>query len=254
MLMPLSEPVPPLDKTALFLDFDGTLVDIAPTPDGISVPSTLSSLLRQLYDACGGAIAIVSGRAVADLEAFLPNYVGTIVGGHGAEFRRDGILRQHAITGNRALPELCAEASRYVQDKPGLIVEQKPTGLVLHYRKAPDLHRDVEQFMSQLATSIDGLELHQAKMAIELRPDDIGKDKAVSHLVQTAPFLGKKAVFFGDDATDEPAMGSVLEAGGMACKVGGGESCAPVRFQSPSDVRRFLQDWIGAGERAWPDG
>lgn len=243
----LAGALPAPEGTALFLDFDGTLVDIAETPDGVVVPSGLRDLLARLTRATGGALALVSGRSVAAIEGFLPGYDGVIIGGHGAETRRDGRVVRHRFAGSAALGEISAAAESFVHGKDGLLAERKPTGIVLHYRRAPGRQSEVEAFMQRIADAHEGVELHRAKMAAELRPDDIGKDQAVAALMAKPPFAGKTAVFFGDDATDEPAMRFCVESGGTACKVGDGTSGAPHRLAFPEHVRAALGIWAQRG-------
>lgn len=236
--------LPSPEDAALFLDFDGTLVDIADRPDGIAIPGDLARLLGDLDAALGGALAIVSGRRLDDLEAFLPDFAGIMVGGHGAERRIAGQRQTHPVAGSAALEN----ATRIVQDAatrhPGLIAETKPTGIVLHYRQCPDREAHVREIMETLVRDVPGAELHAAKMAFELRPDDIGKDRAVAELLKKTAFARRVPVFFGDDATDEPAMRYAQENGGVACKVGDGESVAMLRLPDPHSVRDLLANWF----------
>ncbi|KIQ68837.1 trehalose-phosphatase [Wenxinia marina] len=242
-----------LGASTLLLDFDGTLVDIAETPDGVLVDAGLPDLLARLSDATGGRIALVSGRAVADVGGFLPDFDGLIIGGHGAERREDGHVRRHPAADSPALPEIVEAAEGFAAGRDGLIVERKPTGIVVHYRRRPDAAEGVLAFVAGLAELHDGFELHEAKMAAELRPEGIGKDAAIADLMSEPRFAGTIPIFFGDDATDEPALVWVAEAGGVAVKVGEGESAAPLRLADPAAVRALLDHWTG-GNREWPAG
>lgn len=234
-------------QAALFLDFDGTLVDLAQTPDGITVPPGLPDLLVRLSTVTGGALALVSGRAVQAIEGFLPGFNGTIVGGHGAEVRRAGKLWRHPFAGSAALVQMTRAVQSLAQTHPGLLAEPKPTGVVLHFRRVPEMAQEMAERMQDIRAPHKGVDLHHAKMAIELRPDDIGKARAVADLLKKAPFAGRSAVFFGDDATDEPAMRLCVETGGTACKVGEGKSGAPLRATSPDIVRAALRRWAQGG-------
>ncbi len=235
--------LPAPEQAAILLDFDGTLVDLAQTPDGIVVPDDLPDLLGALDRVTGGAIALVSGRSVAALEGFVPQYKGVILGGHGAERRDDAGLWRHPLAGSDTLAQLIAGAQRIAALDPGLLCEPKPTGVVLHYRRAPEFEAWVRGEMQALAAPFSGLDVHFAKMAVELRPDDIGKDRASVELLSKSPFAGRRAVFCGDDATDEPAMRLCVEAGGTACKVGSGASGAPLRIADPTMLRAALWQW-----------
>ncbi len=250
----LAAALPPLDQTAIFLDFDGTLVDLAGTPEGIDVPGDLPDLLDRLTEATGGALALVSGRSVAALERFLPSFDGAIVGGHGAEKRVDGIRQSHPLAGSESLGHLVRAVEALARQHPGSIAERKPTGVVLHYRQVPSHEVRLLSRMEDLAATHPGIELHRAKMALELRPDDIGKDIAVDSLIRRHPFDNKRGILFGDDATDEVAMRFLLNHGGLACKVGEGETCAPLRAGDPSELRAALWLWTGSeGFHAWPN-
>jgi len=236
--------LPPPSDAAVFFDFDGTLVDIAPKPDAVHVPPDLAPLLNRARSATSDAFAVVTGRSVDVLEAFLPTVAGTFVGGHGAQWRHAGLSRTHPLVGSDTMAMVLAELAAFVRANPDLLLETKPTGAVLHYRAAPELAADVLAFVADLAKRAPGLEHHPAKMAEELRPDDIGKDLAVAELMGQAPFKGRRGIFFGDDTADEAAMAWLLERGGTAVKVGQGDTCAPIRVDSPSALREGLTDWL----------
>ncbi|MBS0126382.1 trehalose-phosphatase [Thetidibacter halocola] len=241
----VSRALPQPGGAALLLDFDGTLVDLAETPGGIAIDPGLPSLLDDLARATGGALALVSGRAIDDLAGFLPGYGGPLIGGHGAETRLDGRISRHPLAGSALLARLWSEVQALAAEAPGLLAEPKPTGCVLHYRRAPGHEAWVQDRLAALAGSAPGIEAHQSKMAVELRPDDIGKDRAVAALLQLPPFAGRAAIFCGDDATDEPAMAFCLQAGGTAIKVGKGPSAAPHRLDAPAALRAALTHWAG---------
>ena len=236
--------MPPLREAALFLDFDGTLVDLAPTPDAIFIPPDLSSFLGALSEATHGALAIVSGRRLSDLEAFLPEFDGPMVGGHGAEWRVSGIHQRHEIAGTPELRDAQEAMIRFADLHPGRLYEAKPTGGVLHFRQDPTQETAVADFVASVAARSPGLERHSAKMAEEIRPIGIGKEHAVARLMAQPPFMARSGVFFGDDATDEPAMSWLLSNGGTAVKIGTGETCAPHRMNTPSEVRAALAAWL----------
>ncbi|WP_299048463.1 trehalose-phosphatase [uncultured Tateyamaria sp.] len=235
--------LPPCDGAAVFLDFDGTLVDLAPTPDAIHIPDDLPQILHAVADRAGGALALVSGRAVRDLARWLPDYAGLIVGGHGAEWRRDGTFASRVDLPPDALHMLRNAARAFADTQPALLLEEKPTGLVLHYRAQPDLENTVHDFTGRLALSHPAFEAHPAKMAVEMRPRGVGKDLALADVMDMPGFQGRAPVMMGDDTTDEPAMAWAQAHGGIAIKVGPGDSAAHHRLPDPGAVRALLGHW-----------
>lgn len=234
-------PPPDFAASALFLDFDGTLVEIAPRPDAVTLPPGLSGLLTRLDEKFAGGVTLISGRPLADLDRFLPHHTGPAIGGHGAEWRHRGETWTHPFADAPERVALIAELSRWARGRDGLLVEPKPTGVGVHYRDAPDFADMVEARLSDALANHPELELHRAKMAFELRPADIGKDRAMRAMLER---LGvSKAVMIGDDATDEPAMALAQESGGLAIKVGPGDSLARHRLADPGGVLALLQRW-----------
>ncbi|MFQ6551423.1 trehalose-phosphatase [Aestuariibius insulae] len=241
------EPVsvgPSLDlKTAsVFLDFDGTLVDLADTPDGVSVPDDLPALLQDLYNALSGRLALVSGRKISDLETFLPTFPGPMAGGHGAETRIDGNYSAHPFSGSEGYDQMLASLEQIVSDHPGSLLEEKPTGAVVHYRQVPDKRETIGKALASIMERHKDLELHQAKMAFELKPSDVDKGEATLDLWKHLG--GNIPVFMGDDASDEPAMDLVQKHGGFAIKVGDGDTIAHHRKPDPASIRALLRSWL----------
>ncbi|SHI41216.1 trehalose-phosphatase [Wenxinia saemankumensis] len=231
-------------EAAVFLDFDGTLVDLAETPDGIVVGADLPGLLTALLDRTERHAALVSGRAVPHLAGFLPDFGGLLIGGHGAEQREGDRLERHPAATGDALGRVIEATEAFAAGKAGLIVERKPTGVVLHYRRAPERAAEATAFIEEQAAAYPEFEFHAAKMAAELRPDGIGKAPAIAARMDREGWAGRTPVFLGDDATDEPALAWVAGQGGIAVKVGEGETTAPYRLADPSAVRRVLSAWI----------
>lgn len=235
-------PLPPPSKASLFLDFDGTLVDIAPTPDAVVVPDTLPSLLSDLDQKLSGRLAIVSGRAVADIRGILDFYQGIVVGGHGAETFRDGTLTS-IIDGSQApLAEAIAALQRFADGLPGLLCEPKATGVVLHYRGRPEAEAVAKDAASKAVKSLPGFELHEAKMAIELKHHDATKGHAVAELARE--FSPALPIAIGDDTTDEDMFAAALKVGGTAIKVGSGPTAAPYRCADPAAAHNLLHRWL----------
>jgi trehalose 6-phosphate phosphatase len=241
---PADVPRPDPSRTALFLDFDGTLALLAERPDGVVVDGELPQMLSRVAAAFDGGVTILTGRPVRDIETFLPGHVGTIIGGHGAEVRTDGVSRLHSFAEDPRLADMTRRAHVWAADRPGLLVEEKPTGLVVHWRHAPDRKDEVVAFMTDIVGGDGDLDLHAAKMAHEIRPADADKGSALRQALDGYP--GMMAVMIGDDATDEPAMAAAVDSGGTAVKVGDGPTGAPWRLRDPAAVHALLRSWAQA--------
>ena len=234
-------PEPCLDW-ALFLDFDGCIVDIAPTPEAIDVPDRLPSLLVALREALGGAVAIVSGRPIAQIDGFLSTAVPAVAGLHGLERRTadGGIVRPplprndlHAV---RAMLEAFAAA------RPGVLVEDKTYTLALHYRLSPSLRDDCRDVLNAaLEAAPQGWQVTEGKFVFEIRPCGPTKGTAIEAFLGEAPFLGRTPVFCGDDITDEDGFGLVNARGGVSIRVGKG---ADTRAAAQVDTVGELLDWL----------
>ncbi|MEM6901777.1 MAG: trehalose-phosphatase [Pseudomonadota bacterium] len=235
-------PLPPLSTASLFLDFDGTLVDLAPRPDGIKVPKSLAQLLQALDHRLAGRLAIVSGRAIADLAALIGFYQGIIVGGHGAEILRDGKVEPLTAIDQPALTGITQELMHFADTHPGVLCEAKATGVVLHYRNRPEAEAQIRERLTLSIKSLPGFVLHDAKMAVEIKPSDASKGDAVARLM--AEFDTAIPVAMGDDTTDEDMFRVALAAGGTAVKVGDGDTAAPLRCINPAHVHDLLSGWL----------
>ena len=230
-------------ETALFLDFDGVLVALADSPDSIDVPIDLSRLLNELGATFGGAVAVVSGRAAGTIERFLPDYAGDIVGSHGAERRIGGKAESHPLAGSEDVRKIQGVVRSFAALDAGFLVEDKPCGVVLHFRRKPDLYEEAHRFMESLGSHFPEFRIQPAKMAVEMKPGDVGKVGSVRWLLDRPPYQGRKPIYFGDDLTDEPAMEHCLDAGGAAVKVGAGDTHASYRLDSDAEVRAVLAEW-----------
>ncbi len=217
----MSLPPPPRDllaDAALFLDFDGTLVELAEAPDAIRLPDGLPDLLARLSAALGGRLAIVTGRASADLRRHLDCAGLCVAGSHGAELRRaDGTGLDVAGTGPSAAVR--AEADAFASTHTGTIVEHKPAGLALHFRQAPDAEPAILALAGRLALA-SGLAVQHGKCVVELRPAGIDKGVALRRLMTEPPFAGARPVFVGDDLTDEHGFEAAAALGGGGVLVG----------------------------------
>jgi trehalose 6-phosphate phosphatase len=236
---------PALSTIALFLDVDGTLLEIAAAPQSVSVPDDLRELLRALSLAGGGGVALVSGRSIAALDALFAPLTLPSAGLHGFERRSasGAYLRKPPPSG--AALEVAHEAmSHLARRHPGLLVEDKRFALALHYRGAPHLESTVVELMQGIAASLAGqLELQRGKMVVELRPAGTTKANAVSDFLGEAPFAGRVPIFIGDDLTDESAFDFVNRREGLSVIVDGGRpSAARARLADVAAVRGWLAE------------
>lgn len=215
----LAAPPPaPIDGAALFLDFDGTLVELADTPHAIEVPVHLPALLGRLGRRLEGRLALVSGRSIADLERHLPVSGIACAGSHGLEMRfADGTQLPLAVPPEMA--EARRQARAFAAGQEGLIVEEKPLGIALHYRQAPQAQHRVAGFAAKLAARLGWL-VQEGKMVAEVRPAGSNKGDALRRMMAEPPFAGARPVFVGDDLTDEEAFGAAAALGGYGVLVG----------------------------------
>lgn len=223
---------------ALFLDFDGTLVDIAPLPSQVVVTPALCAALAALQVRLGGRLAVISGRPIAELDTLLAPLVLPAAGVHGMERRgADGVLRRLPppdFSGVRA--RALALAARH----PGLWVEEKHGALALHCRQAPELYALCSAQLGAAVRESAGLVLMEGKMIVEVKAAGVSKGTAIREFLTEAPFRGYRPLFVGDDTTDEAGFDYVQGIDGIGLKVGPGPSMARCRIASAEDLRAAL--------------
>jgi trehalose 6-phosphate phosphatase len=241
----LSEQAPPVlepGRCALFLDYDGTLVDLAPTP-GEAVPDdALRHLLAALQARLEGALAIVTGRPVADIDAFLAPLRLTVAGLHGLVRRHhDGTLTEAELP-PELLPPIRQALHGFAADHPGTLLEDKRLSLALHYRQAPQAEAAAIALAERLvAADGDRLRLQRGKMVVELLPKGSDKGDAIRALLAEPGFARRRPVFVGDDVTDEAGFRSVNAMGGVSIRIG--ESGTTEALHRLADVAA-LRDWL----------
>jgi trehalose 6-phosphate phosphatase len=229
---------------ALFLDFDGTLVDLAPQPEAVIVPSELVNTLGALNNYLGGAVALISGRPIEQIDAFLHPLQLPVAGVHGTERRAsDGavsLLSTHPM-------QLVEDAALTLaaQDER-LRVENKRGSVALHYRQAPELEPTCLHVMQRAVEQSPGLTLLRGKMVVEAKPGGASKGQAIEAFLHEPPFAGRMPVFVGDDFTDEVGFSTVQRMQGLGVKVGEGASVAWHRVASPAALRYELQAAVAA--------
>lgn len=237
ILAPLPPPLPA--DAALFLDFDGSLVPIAATPDSIVVPPALRPLLLALCDQLDGAVAIISGREIAVLDQYLAPLRLPCAGAHGAQCR-DALRRQwEAHAGDiSAVIDACQQLARAY---PSLFLEVKQTGIALHYRREPSLQALCLRHLQAVLAHWPQWTLMQGKQVLEMLPVRASKGHAIETFMQEPQFAGRTPFFVGDDLSDESGFAAVLAQHGVAIKVGSGASAASHRLADVAAVYKWLQ-------------
>jgi trehalose 6-phosphate phosphatase len=207
-----------LRGASLFLDFDGTLVDLAPSPDEVLVTSELATLLDRLLDRLEGRIAILTGRSSHEVEELIGSRRLIIGGHHGLEMRSGGKVVS-GIERPPVLDEIVRRLRIFENDHPGVLVEEKPLGVAVHFRAAPSAEEACRTAIAEAARG-SGLVIQPGKMVFELRPGGSDKGDALRKLAGDMPFRGCRPVFLGDDLTDEPAFIAARQLGGAGILIG----------------------------------
>jgi len=233
-------PTLPLNQMALFLDVDGTLLDIAPTPDAVVVNDELKAVLAELFIRAGGAVALVSGRTVADLDRLFQPLRLPMAGQHGAEWRiaADGSTGRISTVPDRLRDLAVALAGQH----PGMLVEDKGGAVALHVRARPELEGEIAQAVERIVADFPDYEVLHGKAVFEFRRKGVHKGAAVATLAEQPPFSGRTQVFIGDDTTDLDAIDTVQRSGGYGLLVG---PAGPLR--RPHDVRTWLAGLLHSG-------
>jgi trehalose 6-phosphate phosphatase len=217
---------------ALLLDMDGTLIDLAATPDAVVVPPGLIATLHRLRGLLGDALAIVSGRPIAQVEALLGDAPYAVAGEHGGAIRHAPRAPPQRAPLPHLPPAALAAAEAAIAAHPGALLERKAHGLVLHYRQAPAAAAALRTTAEAIATA--GFTVMASSMAWEVKPAGIDKGSAVTALMARPPFQGRIPVFIGDDVTDEDGIRAAQALGGLGLRV-------PEVFGGPAGVRAWLE-------------
>lgn len=240
-------------RHAFFFDLDGTLAGFQLRPELVAVPAPAREALAQLAR-CGVALAVVSGRALADIDRMLAPDRHPAAGIHGAE-RRDASGRVHRLP-SEALPPpgMARELAERMRAWPGTFVEDKGMALALHYRGAPQCEAGVRALADEMARRHPHLRLQPGKFVLEFKPDGVDKGQAITRFLEEPPFAGLVPVFIGDDRTDENGFAVVNARGGISIKAGAGESLAPFRLADVTAVHQWLEALAGMAlnDRAQP--
>ena len=234
-----------LKSLALLLDVDGTLIEIAATPQAVRVPPSLKHTLSRLRDALDGALCLVSGRPIADLDNLFAPLQVAIVGGHGAEIRTSPTGE---IAGAAAglSQELREQLLAIATETPGLIAEEKGHSVALHYRLVPEQETTVRARIDATCErwAGDTVEVLPGKSVFEIKPRTFNKGVAIRTIMQDSPFQGRRPVFLGDDVTDESAFRVMPEFNGLGFSVGRTLPGTQGFFATPREVRHWLYELL----------
>ena len=230
---------------AFFLDIDGTLLDIAPTPKAVHTAKADCKLIAALYEKADGALALVSGRSLAMIDGLFSPLKFPAAGQHGVE-RRDARGRVHRPSYPADVLSRAAETIRsFAERHAGLVFENKGYSMALHYRLAPHLASAAHAVVRQAALAVgEGVEVQRGKMVAELKPAGHDKGRAIEAFMREKPFAGRVPVFLGDDLTDEHGFRVVERLRGHSIKVGPGATAARWRVPDPAAARAWLNEWL----------
>ncbi|MDN2567556.1 trehalose-phosphatase [Aquibium sp. A9E412] len=227
-------------RVALFLDFDGTLAEITERPDAVRVDAETRAMLARLERATGGALAIVTGRAIGDIDGFLAPLRLAVAGVHGLERRTADGARLGAAIDEAAAARVRASLEAAAAEMPGTLVEAKPGSLALHYRQAPERAEAAIAAAHAAVEGLEGVHVLNGKMVVEVKLGSATKADAVAQFMDEPPFAGRLPVVCGDDVTDEDAFREAAARGGVTVKIGPGETVAGLRAAGPAELRRWL--------------
>lgn len=236
------------DRSAFFFDVDGTLLELRPKPLDVVADAALRDLLMSISRHVDGAIALVSGRAIADLDRIFAPLVLPAAGLHGAELRfPDGSrMGTSAAIMDHARPSV----ARFVAEHPGLMLEDKGATLAVHFRARQDLAADVLKFMNGFGPG-DEIAIQEGKFVVELKPASVDKGTAIATMLRYPPFEGRVPSFYGDDLTDEAGFSYVNKIGGTSVRIGAADvpTVARLNLADPTAVRMHLADLIAGMTR-----
>jgi trehalose 6-phosphate phosphatase len=238
----------PEPEWALFLDFDGTLVEIVDRPDAVVVDPALPQILARLGAQLDGALALISGRPIAFLDERLAPFTFDAAGLHGIEHRISGTLSPCRPSDHPALRAAVERLHGILDTRDGVLIEDKGCSVAIHWRLAPH-DADLARATVQAAAMALGRDyrVQYGKAVAEILPAASGKGQVIERFLDAPPYRGRRPIFVGDDLTDENGFRSVNERGGRSVRVGDGETMAQVRVGTPSELRSRLSEWAAGG-------
>lgn len=238
-----------MERAAFFFDVDGTLAALQDTPEMVSIPSHVRKDLSQLSKLCGGAVAVVSGRPLSQIDQLFSPLVLPAAGIHGAEWRDIQGNLSRTSADPQTLKRIEQRLELGINDLPGVVLEKKKIAFALHYRQAREFSHQTRELARAVAEEFPGLALQSGKCVAELKPASIDKGVAIMRFMQQAPFKGRVPVFFGDDLTDEKGFKAVNQLQGISVKVGEGRTQARYHLHSTDDVYAWIKQSLNPGIR-----
>ena len=234
--------MPHLNESAILLDIDGTLLDLAPTPREVWVPPGLAKTLDRLLERTSGALALVSGRSLNDIDLIFAPEQFPAVGGHGAEMRLSTDSEAVATHAPPMDKELKRRLAAIAKLSPGILLEDKGYSLALHYRLAPHAEKAIYEAVSLIRADLPNapIEVLPGKCVCEIKHSGFNKATGVLELMTHEPFKGRRPIFIGDDVTDETVFAIMPDFGGLAFSVGRRAQGVAGHFDEPRDVREWL--------------
>ena len=226
---------------AFFFDFDGTLTELAETPSGVILEDRARQALSLLFQASSGAVAIVTGREIDSIDAYLSPLHLPAAGVHGFERRNGSGTVLATAAEESAARSLESMLTSFVSHNPGLLLEKKRGALALHYRLRPELEALCLSLVEDAASALPQTVLTRGKMVIETRFHTATKGTAINDFLQELPFRGRVPFFAGDDVTDEDAFAMINALNGISVKVGPGSTAAHFRISSVGEFLNWLQ-------------
>jgi trehalose 6-phosphate phosphatase len=238
--------LPRLSQCAILLDIDGTLLDLAPTPREVWVPPDLEQTLSGLRQTSGGALALVSGRSLNDIDLIFAPVRFPAVGGHGAELRVSANSESVAVQAPPLDKQLKGRLAAIAKISPGILLEDKGYSLALHYRLAPHAEKAIYDAVAAIRADLPSapIEVLPGKSVCEIKHSGFTKATGVQELMQHPPFSGRRPIFIGDDVTDETVFAIMPELNGFAFSVGRLAMGVAGHFDAPRDVRAWLASWL----------
>jgi trehalose 6-phosphate phosphatase len=243
--------VPDLHKCAILLDIDGTILDLAASPQQVWVPAGLRQTLARLDELTEGAVALVSGRSLNDIDLIFSPLQLAAIGGHGAELR--AVAGTEAVIRAKPLdPALKRKLAAVTELGPGILAEDKGYSLALHYRLAPEQGDAVRAAVDKICTGFahGAVEILPGKLVVEIKATGVNKANAVCELMSRAPFAKRNPIFIGDDTTDEPVFGIISQFAGLGFSVGRIVPGVSGHFDKPESVRAWLTRIANQGQNS----
>ncbi len=235
-----------LEQYCVFLDFDGTLVEIEDRPDDVRIDAATLQLIERLRDKVGRALALVSGRDIHVIDRLLYPLVLPVAGVHGLQ-RRDASGRLHSpVIDQNVVEAIASQVQAEFRSEPGVVIEKKTGAVAIHFRLRPDFEKKCHALARKIIRGRPDLHIIKSKMVCEIRLQGNDKGAVIATFLEERPFKGRKPIFAGDDATDEPGFVAVNACGGVSIKIGEDPTAARHRAANTLELRNWLDELIAA--------